>query len=36
MANIDEMKMLTDAFIEYRDMLVPVQESIKSMVETYD
>ena len=36
MANLDEMKMLTDAFIEYRDMLVPVQESLKSMVETYD
>ena len=36
MAGIEDMKALTEAFSEYRDMLVPVQESLKSMVETYD
>lgn len=31
-----DLKALTDAFKGYRDMLAPVQESLKDMVETYE
>ena len=32
----EDMKELINAFSEYRDMLIPVKDSLKSMVESYD
>lgn len=36
MNDINEIKALIDSFIEYRNILIPLQESLKSISETYE